>query len=80
MRITNVEVIPIYPRLAERYESRKVDLYGIDHRTIFKVHTDNGLVGYGDIRGRPGGNRVHRVFASTGTGENASRRPADHRT
>ena len=55
MKITNVEVIPIYPRLAERYESRKVDLYGIDHRTIFKVHTDNGLVGYGDIRGRPGG-------------------------
>ena len=55
MKITDIEIIPIYPRLAERYENRKVDLYGIDHRTIFKVHTDNGLVGYGDIRGRPGG-------------------------
>jgi len=55
MKITDIEIIPIYPRLAERYENRKVDLYGIDHRTVFKVHTDNGLVGYGDIRGRPGG-------------------------
>ncbi len=55
MKITNIEVIPIYPRLAKRYENRKVDLYGIDHRTIFKVQTDNGLVGYGDQRVRPGG-------------------------
>jgi len=55
MKITNIEVIPIYPRLAKRYENRKVDLYGIDHRTIFKVHTDEGVVGYGDQRGRPGG-------------------------
>ena len=55
MKITNIEVIPIYPRLAKRYENRKVDLYGIDHRTIFKVHTDEGLVGYGDQRVRPGG-------------------------
>jgi len=55
MKITNIEVIPIYPRLAKRYENRKVDLYGIDHRTVFKVHTDVGLVGYGDQRVRPGG-------------------------
>ena len=30
MKITDIEIIPIYPRLAERYENRKVDLYGID--------------------------------------------------
>ena len=55
MKITNIEVIPIYPRLAKRYENRKVDLYGIDHRTVFKVETDAGIVGYGDQRVRPGG-------------------------
>jgi len=55
MKITDIEVIPIYPRLAKRYENHKTRLYGIDHRTVFKVHTDNGLVGYGDQRVRPGG-------------------------
>ncbi|MCZ6676530.1 MAG: hypothetical protein O7E52_04695 [Candidatus Poribacteria bacterium] len=55
MKITNIEVIPIYPRLAKRYADRKVDLYGIDCRTVFKVETDNGLVGYGDQRVRPWG-------------------------
>ena len=55
MKITNIEVIPIYPRLAKRYENRKVDLYGIDHRTVFKVETDSGITGYGDQRVRPGG-------------------------
>ena len=55
MKITNIEVIPIYPRLAQRYDNRKVDLYGIDHRTVFKVETDAGIVGYGDQRVRPGG-------------------------
>ena len=54
MKTTHAEAIPIFPRLAERYEDRRVDLYGIDHRVVFKVHTDNGLVGYGDIRIRPG--------------------------
>ena len=57
MKITHAEVVPIYPRLAERYRDRKVDLYGIDHRLVYKVHTDNGLVGYGDVRTRPG--RIH---------------------
>ena len=41
MKITNIEVIPIYPRLAKRYDNRKVDLYGIDHRTVF-VQSGNG--------------------------------------
>lgn len=53
LTITDIEVIPIYPRLARRYENRKVDLYGIDARTVFKVHTDAGLTGYGDQRVRP---------------------------
>ena len=55
MRIKDIKVIPIYPKLAERYQHRQVDLYGIDHRTIFRVEADNGLVGYGDQRVRPGG-------------------------
>jgi L-alanine-DL-glutamate epimerase-like enolase superfamily enzyme len=55
MKITDIEIIPIAPRLAKRYEHRKVDLYGIDARVVYKVHTDNGLVGYGDVRIRPGG-------------------------
>ena len=54
-RIKDIKVIPIYPKLAERYQHRQVDLYGIDHRTIFRVEADNGLVGYGDQRVRPGG-------------------------
>ena len=55
MRIKDIKVIPIYPKLAERYQHRQVDLYGIDHRTIFRVEADNGLVGYGDQRVRPDG-------------------------
>ena len=53
LKITKIEVIPIYPRLAARYAERRVDMYGIDARTIFKVHTDAGLIGYGDQRVRP---------------------------
>jgi|GEM_PF-4139846 len=54
MRITKAEAIPIFPRLAERCEDRRVDLYGIDHRLVYKLETDNGLTGYGDVRVRPG--------------------------
>ena len=45
MRIKDIKVIPIYPKLADRYQHRQIDLYGIDHRTIFRVEADNGLVG-----------------------------------
>ena len=55
MRIKDIKVIPIYPKLADRYQHRQIDLYGIDHRTIFRVEADNGLVGYGDQRVQPGG-------------------------
>ena len=50
MKITDVEIIPIRPRLYDRTKGREVRFSGINQRTIFKVHTDNGLVGYGDLR------------------------------
>ena len=53
MKITDVEVIPIFPKLASRYADRRVDLYGIECRVVIKLHTDAGLVGYGDTRVRP---------------------------
>ena len=55
MKITEINIIPIYPRLAARYQRRKVDLYGIDARTVFKIQTDKGITGYGDQRVRPWG-------------------------
>ena len=48
MKIADIQIIPIRPRLAARYADREVWFEGIDRRTIFKVLTDNGLVGYGD--------------------------------
>ena len=54
MKITDIEIIPIYPRLAKRYEGHEIRFRGIDHRMVIKVHTDNGLVGYGDIRKKVG--------------------------
>ena len=53
MQITDIEVIPIFPKLASRYAERRVDLYGIDCRVVYKVHTDAGITGYGDMRVRP---------------------------
>ncbi len=54
MKITDVDIIPVFPRLAKRYENHKVRLNGIDHRIVYRVQTDSGLVGYGDQRIRPG--------------------------
>jgi len=53
MKITDIEVIPIFPKLAARYAHRAVDLYGIECRVVYKVTTDNGIVGYGEQRIRP---------------------------
>ena len=50
MKITDIEIIPIRAGLAARYAGREMWFPGIDRRTIYKVHTDNGLVGYGDHR------------------------------
>jgi L-alanine-DL-glutamate epimerase-like enolase superfamily enzyme len=51
MKITDVETIPINPRLAARHADQKPRFSGIDTQTIFKVTCDNGIVGYGDSRG-----------------------------
>ena len=53
MKIKDVDIIPIFPRLADRYVDRKVDMYGFEHRIVFRIETDDGLVGYGDQRVRP---------------------------
>ena len=50
MKITNIDIIPILPRYASRYAGREVRFHGVNQRTIYKVETDNGLVGYGDHR------------------------------
>ena len=51
MKITDVDIIPIRPRLAERNRRDPVRFAGIDHRVVCRVRTDDGLVGYGDHRG-----------------------------
>ncbi len=51
MKILSVESIPINPRLAARNADQKVRFAGIDTQTIYRVKTDNGIVGYGDCRG-----------------------------
>ena len=53
MKITDVEIIPIYPRIASRNADQKARFRQLNHRTIFKVTTDNGIVGYGDARCAP---------------------------
>ena len=50
MKITDIEIIPIRPRFAQRYKGREVRFRGVNQRTVYKVRTDNGLVGYGDHR------------------------------
>jgi len=50
MKITDIDIIPIRARLESRYKGREAFFHGIDYRTIYKVYTDNGLVGYGDHR------------------------------
>ncbi len=55
MKITNIEVIPIVLPLAKRYDNSagRTRMYDIDQHVVVKVHTDNGLVGYGDYEDRP---------------------------
>ncbi len=51
MKITDIETIPIYPTLAKRYDNPagRSRMGGIDSRMVFKVHTDVGIIGYGDF-------------------------------
>ena len=53
MKIINVEAYPIYPKFAERNQGNLVRFRQINHRTIVKIETDNGIVGYGDYRQGP---------------------------
>ena len=50
MKITNIEMIPIHPALAKRYDNPDglARMGNIDCRMVFKVTTDVGIVGYGD--------------------------------
>ena len=50
MKITDIDIIPIYPKIADRNADQKARFFNINHRTIFKITTDNGIVGYGDAR------------------------------
>ena len=42
MKITDVEIIPIYPRVATRNADQKARFREINHRTIFKVKQTMG--------------------------------------
>ena len=53
MRIEQVDIIPIRPRFARRYEGHEIRMRSIDQRTVFRVACDNGVVGYGDYRCAP---------------------------
>lgn len=50
MKIADVEIIPIYPKIAARNADQKTRFINLNQRTIFKITTDNGIVGYGDAR------------------------------
>ena len=50
MKIIDIDIIPIYPKIADRNADQKARFFNINHRTIFKITTDNGIVGYGDAR------------------------------
>ena len=53
MRITDVDIIPIYPRLVKRNAAHNAHYPHWNVRTVFRVKTDNGLTGYGDYRCQP---------------------------
>ncbi len=55
MKITDIEAIPIVMPLAKRYDNHhgRVRMGNIDEHLVIKIHTDNGLVGYGDYEDDP---------------------------
>jgi L-alanine-DL-glutamate epimerase-like enolase superfamily enzyme len=53
VRITDVDVIPIYPRLVARAAAHNAHFPNWNLRTVFRVRADNGLTGYGDYRCPP---------------------------
>ncbi len=54
MKITDIEAIPIAMPLAKRYDNHhgRTRMYDIDQHVVVKIHTDNGLIGYGDYEDR----------------------------
>src|SRR5688572_15783315 len=63
VKITDIEIIPIYPRIAARNAEYKARFIDINQRTVFRVRTDNGLVGYGDYRcGAPSRASVEKLI------------------
>ncbi|MDP6776788.1 MAG: hypothetical protein QGI83_08485, partial [Candidatus Latescibacteria bacterium] len=50
MKIDDVQIIPIYPKIPARNVGQEARFRDINKRAIFKVTTDNGIVGYGDAR------------------------------
>ena len=62
MKIKSIDVIPIYPRLAKRYENRKIDLYGtISQKTSAVVLSGANLDDLGDYRPGLQAAREHSV-------------------
>ena len=53
MKITDIEIIPTFPRIAERNAAYTARFHDMNHLTVFKVHTDTGVVGYGEFRCTP---------------------------
>lgn len=55
MKITAIEQIPITMPLAARYDNHhgRMRMYDIDQHLVVKVHTDQGLAGYGDYEDNP---------------------------
>ena len=53
MKIIDIDIIPIYPKIADRNADQKSRFFNINHRTIFKITTDNGIVGYVMHAARP---------------------------
>ena len=50
MKITKADVIPIRAPLTKAADGRQAWFDEIDRRVIFRLETDNGLIGYGDRR------------------------------
>ena len=55
MKITDIEVIPIAMPLAKRYEDHDgpIRMHNIDQHVVVKIHTDHGMVGYGNSEDFP---------------------------
>ena len=55
MKITAIEQLPIAMPLAARYDNAagRLRMYDMDQHLVVRVHTDNGLVGYGDYEDNP---------------------------